>query len=66
MSAGVLAFGAYLPQRRLQRKVIAAAHSWFEPSLAGLGRGGQTGVVGESQIAAEPDDYGRFHRVFLS
>ena len=39
MSVGVLAFGAYLPQRRLQRKVIAAAHSWFEPSLAGLGRG---------------------------
>ncbi len=42
MSAGVLAFGAYLPQRRLQRKVIAAAHSWFEPSLAGLGRGERT------------------------
>ncbi len=42
MSAGVLAFGAYLPRRRLQRAAIAAAHTWFEPSLAGLGRGERT------------------------
>ncbi|NQX89159.1 MAG: OB-fold domain-containing protein [Halioglobus sp.] len=39
MSTGVLAFGAYLPQRRLQRQAIAAAHAWFEPSLAALARG---------------------------
>jgi 3-hydroxy-3-methylglutaryl CoA synthase len=39
MSVGVLAFGAYLPQRRLQRTAITTAHSWFEPSLAGLGHG---------------------------
>lgn len=42
MSLGILAFGAYLPQRRLQREAIASAHSWFEPSLAGLGRGERT------------------------
>ena len=42
MSVGVLAFGAYLPQRRLQRETIAAAHSWFDPSLAGLGHGERT------------------------
>ncbi len=42
MSVGLLAFGAYLPQLRLQRKSIAAAHGWFEPSLVGLGRGERT------------------------
>ena len=42
MSVGLLAFGAYLPQLRLQRKSIAAAHGWFDPSLVGLGRGERT------------------------
>ena len=42
MPVGLMALGAYLPQRRLQRKVIAAAHSWFEPSLMGLGQGERT------------------------
>jgi hydroxymethylglutaryl-CoA synthase len=42
MSVGLLAFGAYLPQSRLQRKSIAAAHGWFEPSLVALGRGERT------------------------
>ena len=42
MSVGLLGFGAYLPQSRLQRKSIAAAHGWFEPSLVGLGRGERT------------------------
>jgi hydroxymethylglutaryl-CoA synthase len=39
MAAGILSFGAYLPQSRLQRKSIADAHSWFDPSLRGLGQG---------------------------
>ena len=39
MAAGILSFGAYLPQSRLQRSSIAAAHSWFEPSLRGLAKG---------------------------
>ena len=42
MPVGLMALGAYLPQRRLQRKVIAAAHSWFEPALTGLGQGERT------------------------
>ena len=30
---GILSYGAYLPRRRLQRKSIAAANSWFAPGL---------------------------------
>ena len=36
---GILAYGAYLPRRRLQRKSIAAANSWFSPGLRGLAKG---------------------------
>ena len=39
MAIGVLGFGAYIPRRRLQRKVIAEAHGWFAPGLAGLAKG---------------------------
>ncbi|WP_294221579.1 3-oxoacyl-[acyl-carrier-protein] synthase III C-terminal domain-containing protein [uncultured Shimia sp.] len=39
MQTGILAFGGYVPRARLQRQVIAAAHSWFTPALKGLGRG---------------------------
>ncbi len=39
MATGILAFGGYVPKGRLQKARIAAAHSWFTPSLAGLGRG---------------------------
>ncbi len=39
MAAGILSFGAYIPQSRLQRSAIAAAHSWFEPTLSALGKG---------------------------
>jgi hydroxymethylglutaryl-CoA synthase len=42
MSVGLLSFGAYLPQSRLQRRSIADAHKWFDPSLVGLGRGERT------------------------
>ena len=37
--SGILSYGAYLPRRRLQRKSIAAANSWFAPGLRGLARG---------------------------
>ncbi|HLQ12520.1 MAG TPA: OB-fold domain-containing protein [Steroidobacteraceae bacterium] len=37
--AGILAFGAYVPQRRLQRAAISAAHAWFAPGLKGLAHG---------------------------
>ena len=36
---GILSFGAYVPRLRLQRKAIAAANAWFNPSLKGLARG---------------------------
>ena len=36
---GILSYGAYLPRRRLQRKVVAAANGWFNPGLRGLAKG---------------------------
>jgi 3-hydroxy-3-methylglutaryl CoA synthase len=36
---GITSFGAYIPRLRLQRKAIAAANAWFNPSVAGLGKG---------------------------
>lgn len=36
---GILAFGAYIPRRRLQRAAIHAANKWFVPGLAGLAKG---------------------------
>lgn len=39
MVMGIRAFGGYVPQARLQRAAIAAAHSWFTPSLNALSRG---------------------------
>ena len=36
---GILAFGAYIPERRLQRSVILAAHGWFAGGLGGLAKG---------------------------
>ena len=39
MSAGILAFGGYVPRLRLQRRAIAEANAWFNPALMGLGKG---------------------------
>jgi len=36
---GILAYGAYVPQRRLQRSAIYAANAWFAPDLRGLAKG---------------------------
>lgn len=36
---GILAFGAYIPRKRLQRSAIYAAHAWFASGLKGLARG---------------------------
>lgn len=36
---GILAFGAYIPKRRLQRAAIHAANKWFAPGLGGLAKG---------------------------
>ncbi len=42
MDIGILAFGGYLPQSRLQRSEIANAHAWFNPGLKGLAKGERT------------------------
>ena len=39
MSAGIHAFGGYVPRLRLQRGAIAQANAWFNPALMSLGRG---------------------------
>ncbi len=39
MSKGILAFGAYIPWRRLQRKAIADMHGWFAPALRSQAKG---------------------------
>jgi hydroxymethylglutaryl-CoA synthase len=39
MSVGIHAFGGYVPQLRLDRGSIAAAHAWFNPGLKGLAKG---------------------------
>lgn len=36
---GILAFGAYIPERRLQRTAIHAANAWFAPALKSLAKG---------------------------
>ena len=36
---GILAYGAYVPQRRLQRSAIYGANAWFAPGLRGLAKG---------------------------
>lgn len=37
--AGILAYGAYVPRRRLQRSVVHQANRWFAPGLGGLAKG---------------------------
>jgi 3-hydroxy-3-methylglutaryl CoA synthase len=39
MSLGILAYGAYIPRRRLSRKSIAASVAWIDAALRGLARG---------------------------
>jgi len=36
---GILAYGAYIPRRRLQRSAIYQANAWFAPGLRGLAKG---------------------------
>ena len=37
--AGIVAYGAYIPQRRLQRKVVVAANGWFNSALKSQAEG---------------------------
>ena len=41
-SVGITGFGAYLPRLRLQRKAMATANAWFNPSIMGQGKGERT------------------------
>jgi 3-hydroxy-3-methylglutaryl CoA synthase len=36
---GISAFGGYVPRRRLQRKAMAEANSWFNSGVKGLAKG---------------------------
>lgn len=38
-TAGIHAFGGYVPRLRLERAAIAQANAWFNPALNSLGRG---------------------------
>jgi len=39
MERGIISFGAYIPNLRIERAAIAATHSWSFPALKGLGKG---------------------------
>jgi len=39
MTTGILAFGAYIPRLRLQRRAIAEANAWFNPALNAQAKG---------------------------
>ncbi len=39
MEVGILAYGGYIPNRRLQRSEIFKAHAWLNPGLKGLSKG---------------------------
>ena len=39
MEIGILAYGAYIPRRRLARKSVADANAWFNPALRGRAKG---------------------------
>jgi hydroxymethylglutaryl-CoA synthase len=39
MAQGILAFGAYVPQRRLSRRAITEANQWFNPALKAQAKG---------------------------
>lgn len=38
-AGGITGYGAWLPRRRMERKVIAGAHRWFNPALMGAAKG---------------------------
>jgi hydroxymethylglutaryl-CoA synthase len=73
---GILAAGAYVPRARLQRSVVAAAHAWFAPGLAALGKGERamanwdedavTLAVEAGRDCLERQDRGRVARVVLA
>ena len=76
MTVGIHAFGAYIPKARLQRKVMARAYSWFNPSLASLGQGERaianwdedalTMAVEAARNALTPQQYRQIDGLYLA
>ena len=64
MEIGILAYGAYIPRRRLTRKSVADANAWFNPALKGQAKaersmaasalGSPAGVIGARQSCRSP------------
>ena len=55
MSAGIHAFGGYVPRLRLQRRAIVQASAWFNPALMSLGRG-ERAIAGWDEDAITMED----------
>ena len=50
---GILAVGAYIPRRRLQRHAIHSANGWFAPNMRGLAKGEKACLLYTSDAADE-------------
>ena len=71
MAKGILRYGAYVPMRRLQRKAMVAANSWFNGSLKSQGKGERAMANWDEDsvtmaVAAARDCLGDFDRAKLS
>ena len=71
MAKGILRYGAYVPMRRLQRKAMVAANSWFNGSLKSQGKGERAMANWDEDsvtmaVAAARDCLGDFDRDQLS
>ena len=71
MAKGILRYGAYVPMRRLQRKAMVAANSWFNGSLKSQGKGERAMANWDEDsvtmaVAAARDCLGDFARDQLS
>ncbi|MFT4098935.1 MAG: OB-fold domain-containing protein [Rhodoblastus sp.] len=71
MAKGILRYGAYVPMRRLQRKAMVAANSWFNGSLKSQGKGERAMANWDEDsvtmaVAAARDCLGDFSRENLA
>ncbi len=67
MAKGILRYGAYVPMRRLQRKAMVAANSWFNSALKSQGKGERAMANWDEDsvtmaVAAARDCLGNFDR----
>jgi 3-hydroxy-3-methylglutaryl CoA synthase len=71
MAKGILRYGAYVPMRRLQRKTMVAANSWFNGALKSQGKGERAMANWDEDsvtmaVAAARDCLGDFSRENLA